>query len=339
MLRRCTLLRWHGLLALVAGVGVTWSFGYFLGRDPCVAFLFVLVGIKFLEARSTRDGTVLVCLASFLFVTPFFYSQSPFSALAAGPAVLLIGATLEVLARPSRASGRARPIGSGHCDAPPNCCCRASRWPCCCSSCSRRLAAPLWGLPSDHGSATGLSERMSPGSISELSLSDAVAFRVDFDGAVPPPIQRYWRGPVLTRFDGREWTVQPQRLDGAIIPSRTKPVAYTVTLEPHNKPWLFALDLPAALPRAAIDEDPNGGVEIAGISRAQQLMARALVSQPMRYQQLSVMRDRYPADTLRDSAENLRLPRAAKTGTRGRSCSRRNCVRSIPTMPITSARS
>src|SRR6185369_10920900 len=64
------------LFAIASGVAVTWSFGYFLGRDPCVAFLFMLVGIKFLEARNTRDGTVLVCLASFLFVTPFFYSQS-----------------------------------------------------------------------------------------------------------------------------------------------------------------------------------------------------------------------------------------------------------------------
>ena len=53
------------------------SFGYFVGRDPCVAFLFVLVGIKFLEARNARDATLLVCLASFLVVTPFFYSQSP----------------------------------------------------------------------------------------------------------------------------------------------------------------------------------------------------------------------------------------------------------------------
>ena len=49
-----------------------------------------------------------------------------------------------------------------------------------------RLASPLWGLPADHAAATGLSDSMSPGSISELSLSDAVAFRVDFDGPPPP---------------------------------------------------------------------------------------------------------------------------------------------------------
>ena len=48
-----------------------------------------------------------------------------------------------------------------------------------------RLAAPLWGLPTDYSAKTGLSDSMSPGEISDLSLSDAVAFRVEFDGARP----------------------------------------------------------------------------------------------------------------------------------------------------------
>ena len=47
-----------------------------------------------------------------------------------------------------------------------------------------RLAAPLWGLPADQGAKSGLSDSMAPGQISELTLSDAVAFRVDFDGPV-----------------------------------------------------------------------------------------------------------------------------------------------------------
>src|SRR6185437_9367943 len=74
------------------------NYGYFVGRDPCVAFLFVLVGIKFLEVRTLRDGTLLVCLAIFLLITPFFYSQSLLAGLAALPAVLAAGAALESLA-------------------------------------------------------------------------------------------------------------------------------------------------------------------------------------------------------------------------------------------------
>ena len=57
-----------------------------------------------------------------------------------------------------------------------------------CYSCAfPRLAGPLWGSPTESGARSGLSDTMRPGSISELSLSDAVAFRVDFNGRPPPP--------------------------------------------------------------------------------------------------------------------------------------------------------
>jgi protein-glutamine gamma-glutamyltransferase len=88
--------------------------------------------------------------------------------------------------------------------------------------------------------------------MSKLSLSDAVAFRVTFNGKAPPPDQMYWRGPVLWDFDGTTWkrgrnaTLQrPELADTA------QPAQYTVTLEPHNKRWLFVLDMPAKLSIAA----------------------------------------------------------------------------------------
>ena len=69
----------------------------------------------------------------------------------------------------------------------------------------------------------------------------------------PPPPQRYWRGPVFSRFDGTEWTqacaaaarrrFTPQRRRS---PSRTRS-----RWNRSGKPWLFALDLPASLPRLA----------------------------------------------------------------------------------------
>src|SRR5208337_1258561 len=54
------------VLALAVAIGVRWHYGYLLARDPCVAYLYVLVGIKYLEAKGARDGGVLVCLALFL---------------------------------------------------------------------------------------------------------------------------------------------------------------------------------------------------------------------------------------------------------------------------------
>jgi hypothetical protein len=89
-----------GLLALVTAIAIRHSLGYFIGRDPCVAFLFALIGIKFLETRNARDGTLIVCLACLLIVTPFFYSQSLLAAGLAIPAIVLMGGVLQALARP-----------------------------------------------------------------------------------------------------------------------------------------------------------------------------------------------------------------------------------------------
>jgi len=65
-----------------------------------------------------------------------------------------------------------------------------------------RLAGSFWALPQFPQAVTGLSDTMSPGSISTLSESGDPAFRVRFEDSPPPPEERYWRGPVLHDFDG-----------------------------------------------------------------------------------------------------------------------------------------
>ncbi|HMD59601.1 MAG TPA: DUF3488 domain-containing protein, partial [Steroidobacteraceae bacterium] len=71
--------------------------------------------------------------------------------------------------------------------------------------CFPRLPGAFWALPTEGQAVTGLGDEMSPGSISSLFESDEPAFRVRFDNALPPPEQRYWRGPVLHDFDGYTW--------------------------------------------------------------------------------------------------------------------------------------
>ena len=61
-------------------------------------------------------------------------------------------------------------------------------------------------MPQDAYSSSGLTDTMAPGTLSKLSLSQAVAFRVNFDGTPPPHEQMYWRGPVLWDFDGVTWS-------------------------------------------------------------------------------------------------------------------------------------
>ena len=284
------------------------QYGYFVGRDPCVAFLFALIGIKFLEVRTLRDGSLLVCLAIFLLITPFFYSQSLLAGLAALPAVLATGAALEALAAPDATAISVRSVraawlrtGTMIAQGLPIAAALFVLFP--------RLASPLWGLPADHAAATGLSDRMSPGSISELSLSDAIAFRVDFDGTPPPPRLRYWRGPVLSLFNGREWRALSPRAGGRLLEGDGPKVRYTVTLEPNDHPWLFALDFPSTLPEVDTDGGMRGGAGgLAGYSRDQQLITRAPVTQSLRYTLTSLLVDSYPVASAFEMQQNARMP-------------------------------
>jgi transglutaminase-like putative cysteine protease len=139
-----------------------------------------------------------------------------------------------------------------------------------------RVQGPLWGIPQDRFSAvSGLSDTMSPGSIALLSQSDAIAFRAKFQGEVPPQSQLYWRGPVMPSFDGRTWRVRQTLGAYAEVPydGLGAAVDYEVTLEPHGKFWLFALELPATLP-------PDSA-----LTSDYQPIARQAVRNRMRYSQ------------------------------------------------------
>ncbi len=278
------------LFALAAAWFVRVSYGgHLAGREPSVAFLFILVGIKFLESRTRRDGMLLVCLASFLLITPFLSNQSPFAALSVIPAILLLGGTLDVLGRdgatmpPWRAT--LRRIALMLLQGIPLAALLFLMFP--------RLSAPLWGLPQDYSAQSGLSDTMAPGMISELSLSDTVAFRVDFDGLPPPPSRRYWRGPVLTRFDGRVWSALPQRGRGEVVAVQANALRYSVSLEASYKPWLFALELPAGIPQIEGVADDGRGPQVM-LTPDRQVITRAPVGQAIRYTAVSVLGDHFP---------------------------------------------
>jgi len=105
-----------------------------------------------------------------------------------------------------------------------------------------RLPGAFWQLAHADEGATGLSDTMSPGSITQLTASYEIAFRAHFQGARPPTEQLYWRGPVLHQFDGFTWRRNP-----AIY--RQRPLKYTgpsylyrISMEPNRQRWLFSLD-------------------------------------------------------------------------------------------------
>jgi transglutaminase-like putative cysteine protease len=242
--------RWLLLvIALVAMAGVWMEYRALFGRTPGIVLLVLFSGLKMLEMRSQRDGTAVVFLAWFLVITNFLYSQSIPTALAMCAALALSTASLVGFSAPRRElRANLRTAGLLLGQAIPAALILFVLFP--------RVQGPLWGLPQDAYTAmSGLSDTMSPGNLSQLTLSDAVAFRVEFEGAMPPRRSLYWRGPVLWDFDGRTWRIgspgfaqaPPQRTAAA----DTNSYAYSVTLEPHNRNWLFAIETAAMVPERA----------------------------------------------------------------------------------------
>jgi transglutaminase-like putative cysteine protease len=227
----------------LAGIGgVLLHFGTLLGRNAGVALMVVMLVLKLLEMRATRDALLVLFLCYFVVITNFLFTQTPLIALYMLLVAVVITAGLSVTAHAGAArSGRShlRLAATLLVQAMPIMAVVFVFFP--------RVVGPLWGLPEDaHAGITGLGDSMSPGAISSLARSEEEAFRVAFTGLAPAAAQRYWRGPVFWHTDGRTWSSEGVNNHG--IPLGTRPrgeaVHYAVTLEPHGKRWLFGLDLP-----------------------------------------------------------------------------------------------
>lgn len=233
-------------VALLLMMGVYQSYRTLVGREAGVCMLVLLLALKLLEMRARRDLFVVVFLSFFVLLTNFFYSQTIATALLAAAGVIaILGAQMsfqftgvhpplrERLAMALRLFLLAAPLTLVLFVFFP------------------RIQGPFWGMPGDATSArTGLSDSMEPGKIAELTLSPEIAFRVQFEGAAPPPSALYWRGPVLGSYDGRRWLA----LGAMTLPPSTRvavgsrQVRYQVTQEASSRQSLFALDVPVTRP-------------------------------------------------------------------------------------------
>jgi len=77
--------------------------------------------------------------------------------------------------------------------------------------------------------------------------------RIRFEGAAPLQSDLYFRGPVLSTFDGRNWlplrsAFPPRMQPPANLQVLGAPVTYQVTLEPTQHPWLLVLDATPSKP-------------------------------------------------------------------------------------------
>ena len=219
-----------------------------LGRDAGITLIVVLLVTKTLELRARRDAFVVFFLSFFLILTNFFFSQTLLTAAAMLIALLglltaLVNAHMPVGRPPlllaAKTAGAMALLGA------PIMIVLFVLFP---------RMAPLWGVPVDAITGrSGLSDSMQVGTIASLAMDGSIAMRVQFEGASPPQSELYFRGPVLSTFDGRNW--QPLRSD---FPQHLQPQAnlqtqgsalnYQVTLEPHQQRWLLTLDASASAP-------------------------------------------------------------------------------------------
>ena len=235
--------RWWLLALLVVTVAATvFTHRTLLGRDAGVTLIVILLALKTLELRAKRDAFVIFFLSFFTMLTNFFFSQSLL--VAAAMLIALLG-LLTALVNTHMPVGKPPLLQAA----------KTAGWMALLGAPVMAVLfllfprmAPLWGVPGDAMSGrSGLSANMQIGNIAKLSLDESIAMRVRFSGAPPQQSDLYFRGPVLSTFDGREW--RPLRSgfsQGMQAPANLKvagnPIRYEVTMEPNNRPWLLVLD-------------------------------------------------------------------------------------------------
>ncbi|MEH6626048.1 MAG: DUF3488 and transglutaminase-like domain-containing protein [Motiliproteus sp.] len=247
--------RWVKAVLVLSGIAaVLGHYGTLLGPEAGTALLILGFCFKLLETHSRRDAFVVVVLGFFVVATAFFFTQS--MAITAYLMLVCFMVTAALIGlnqtplqtHPGRTAKRALKLIA--------------------QSLPLMLVlfifvprvSPLWSL--DLGSSqarTGLSDRITPGDIAQLSRSPELAFRVEFDGPMPPQHKLYWRALVMDHYDGATWSRGSVDMDkeplvavfgGKQLPWQSQlrrlsdSYRYRIIMEPTDQRWLFAL--PAA---------------------------------------------------------------------------------------------
>jgi protein-glutamine gamma-glutamyltransferase len=263
----------YGLLALCLA-GLFLEYGKSVSLEPMVALLVSTFTLKLLEMEHRRDALLVVFLAFFVAALQALFDQSIDNSVYILSCLLLVIAALVGLHQgvPDGGEGSSQPL-------------RPLRT----SVVLLLQAIPLmllfflimprlgsfWSVPiQSHSAKTGMSDKMSPGNFSRLGRSADVAFRVGFEGGIPRQHQLYWRGLILSDFDGRTWSrtdssayepsiSRPSILEhsnllqwfgkkeqywDALIERNGQPTEYSVILEPTQQAWLYSL--PTPLPKS-----------------------------------------------------------------------------------------
>ncbi|MCX4024829.1 DUF3488 domain-containing transglutaminase family protein [Endozoicomonas sp. SM1973] len=257
---------WIKVLVVGAAViGTLFHYGTIVGLEAGVALLVTTFLLKLLEMKNLRDAYLVIFLSYFVVVTEFLYSQSILVSSYMLFTLLVITSALVGLHTPHLGFQPWRTFRKGAVlvvQSIPLMILLFLFVP---------RISPLWRVEFPQTNAkSGVSETISPGDIANLSKSDGLAFRATFKGDIPPRDLLYWRGLVMSHFDGRRWTQGSRELGQASklstnlaqlkspllswpnLPARWerrmekigKVYEYDVIIEPTQQHWLFSLANP-----------------------------------------------------------------------------------------------
>lgn len=235
-------------LTIAAVAGIILTFHSFLGRDPGITTLILLSSLKLMELKTRKDFMFIVFMCYFIIFGNFLYDQSLLDLTFMVVAVILVTAAVLRLNHPPH-----EPVKLSYLLkfslrlfllALPFTVILFLLFP--------RTYGPFWNLPQDSRKyQTGFRSSVRPGEVAELAKSAATAFKVEFpDENMPAQKDLYFRGLALWFTDGKGW--YQGRMPSRFIRSRSlegEGILQWITLQPHNKRWLFALDIPVRSPR------------------------------------------------------------------------------------------
>ena len=219
--------------------------GNAIGTGFGVSLLIVMLALKTLELRTIRDAYVFLFLNTFLLITLFLYNQEIYLWFYVWLIIFLILGFIYSLnnqLKSDNISFAGKSVLKIGLQSLPLLIIFFIVFP--------RLSGPLWAFKHETRSAvTGISDTVTPGSISQLSQSSDIAFRVKFsdNAQLPATQQRYWRGPVLAETDGYVWRKDNLTINSApTLSNSDEIISYQLIMEPNNQNWIFALEHPVS---------------------------------------------------------------------------------------------
>ena len=296
---------WQTAFALTGVLLIYLQFGRFWGVEPGVAFMTSCLFAKCLESKSPRDLIVVFNFGLFVTASLFLHSQAMwlaalvFVGLVFGFIGLFRIQTADFVASGMVAQSLkqdAKHVLKSVSIAIPFFVLLFMFFP--------RLP-PVWSLPVPENKAvTGISDRMSPGDIAQLSQSSALAFRIIGDmQQLPKRNGLYWRAMVLDDYDGTTWTSHPINQKLQFIPQRQYTgFEYQYLAAQAGQKWVMSLEHSVPM-QADYAVFHDGRIEPVQIKQQTQpirlfwllkpeLLQQPVSSQPSAPPQLSVLEQR-----------------------------------------------